>query len=180
MTEEADLEALARRTLDLMQDQISAMAADRQTSEQMQRWLQAVLQLSGPMAAAQMMAGSMSANAMAGWAGLWQQGFAGAAAGPWGEERKGDAGSGGTGGADARSGGRAEASGAPGPASAAAAPGDGGAGMERLEARIAELEARLAQLGDGTLGDGTLGERRQPRAGKPRGKPGAGGRKRST
>jgi hypothetical protein len=171
MTEEADLEALARRTLDLMQDQVSAMASDRQTTEQMQRWLQAVLQVSGPTAAAQMMAGSMSANALAGWAGLWQQGLAGmaGAAGrpPADDGRRGDAGSSGTAGS-----GEGEAAGrsaSPGAAPAAAAPGDGGPGLERLEARVAELEARLAELGGGQQS----GDR------KPRRKPGAGSRKRS-
>ena len=92
MSEEtAELDALARRTLDLMQDQIAAQAADRQSAEQMQRWLQTVLQISEPLAAAQAMAGAMSANAMAGWAGLWQQGYAGAAAAGGTEEN--DAGS---------------------------------------------------------------------------------------
>lgn len=183
----ANLEALARRTLDLMQDQVSAMAADRQTVEQMQRWLQAVMQLSGPMAAAQAMAGTMSANALAGWAGMWQQAWAaagpapGRASGPGSagepEDRRGDgyehAGS-----AERAGGAESDPADAPGnvpggvrgngpgiaPAGAAApaaAPGDGGAGVERLEARIAELEARLAELGSGTDGAGGRARPRQ-------------------
>ncbi|WP_421708050.1 hypothetical protein [Algihabitans sp.] len=132
--DKADLEALARRTLDLMQDQISALAADRQSAEQMQRWLQTVLQISGPMAATQLMVGTMSANALAGWAGLWQQGLAGAAAAE-GTERS-DAG-------------KPRPSDSPpsGAAPLTAASGDGGARLEQLEARLAELEAALARAG---------------------------------
>jgi hypothetical protein len=139
MPEPPDLETLARRYLDLWQDQVSALAADPEFTETLGRLLQVSAAL-GP----------------AGWMSLWTAAAAGLqpqkgqnphAARPF---TTGNA-------APARA---AETA---GPAPAAASPGDGNADLAELRRRLAVLEERLGRV----AAERTDAGRRMDVAGKP-------------
>src|SRR5262245_39735128 len=123
MAESPDLEALARRYLDLWQDQMAAMAADPELSDTLARLWQ-----------------TTAAAGPAGWAALWGAAVPprGPAPGGAGASRAGAPGAGvwGTGTHDA----------AAGAAAAAAAPRERADDVADLARRVAELEVRLGRI----------------------------------
>jgi hypothetical protein len=131
MADRAELEDLARRFLDLWQDQMSALADDPEYGEALSRLLAAM--------------GVPSADAPAAGRG-WPDALAGlmqAAGAPApGERKRGGA-------ADLAETSRGAAAGAE---AAAVASGDGGPDLDLLLGRLAALEARVAQLEAGTGG----------------------------
>jgi len=117
MSEPPDLETLARRYLDLWQDQVSALAADPEFTETLGRMLQVSAAL-GP----------------AGWMSLWSAAAQGLKPQP---QKSHDA-------SPVRP--AANPSPASRPEAAAAAPHDRGDDVAELRRRIAALEARLTDL----------------------------------
>lgn len=116
MSEPPDLETLARRYLDLWQDQVSALAADPEFTETLGRMLQVSAAL-GP----------------AGWMSVWTAAAAGLKPQNAHDERSAKSAT-------------TPANPAPGSAAAAAPSHDGGDDLAELRRRLAALEARLAGL----------------------------------
>jgi len=134
MSEPADLDDLARRYLDLWQDQMSALAADEDFARLMQRIM-----------------GGMGMTAAAGPA-AWPALMAAMRAGARGE-RAGDG--------DERHATGTDGPRAPAGAAAPAPASDGGGpGLDRLARRVAALEKRLAALE--AAGPGARGGARKP------------------
>jgi hypothetical protein len=142
MSDQADLDELARRYLDLWQDQMTALAGDEEFAETLQ-------QLTTAMGAAAT-AGSTA------WAAAWPAMMAGLQP-PGATQRESD----GQGAADETGkGAEGTAAGAPGrqgaavetaagAAAAAGPPGGGGDVLEQLARRLAALEERIAALEGG-------------------------------
>jgi hypothetical protein len=145
MSKPPDLEALARRYVELWQDQIAATAVDPELTDGLTRMMQ------------------LMSSGMAAQAGLWQAlwpdmvarataqaaAAAAAASAPAGDQAAG------------RTASQPEAP-PPGPAPAAGAPPDGGHDVAQLQARLAVLEERLASL-EGGPGAPRRGTRPGPR-----------------
>lgn len=121
MADETDLDELARRYLDLWQDQMSALASDPEAAEAMTRLMTAA-----------------GANGSATWP-AFVPGFGPAGAGRDGEASEKDP----DGAATDQAEGSAASSGA---AAAAASSSHGGADLDRLASRLAELEERVRAL----------------------------------
>jgi hypothetical protein len=148
MSEPADLDALARRYLDLWQDQMTALAGDEEFAKALQQLTTAM--------------GVAATAGPAAWAAAWPGMMAGLQP-PGATERKSDEQSAAEGAGetpatafehpatDAATGGAkipgAEA--APGAAAAAAPPRGGGDVLEQLARRLAALEERIAALEGG-------------------------------
>lgn len=131
--EAPDLDQLARRYLDLWEDQLRRLASDPEVARAMARTVE--LMNAGATAFAGMVEAGMKASADAGAAG---------GPGEFGDERS----SAGAERGDAAAAGAAE-SGA-GTAAAGAAPRGADVGVDDLARRVADLERRLAELEDGS------------------------------
>lgn len=157
MTDEPDLEELARRFFDLWQEQVTALATDREVAEATERWLQAMGAAAAP---AQGMPGGAPAPWLA-WpaammAAMNAAGHAGVpgAAQAWGGDGRTaggfPAGPFAAAGASPNPGdgaGSGAASGAAaGSAASAGAPDDGAGDVDELRQRLAALEERIAAL----------------------------------
>ena len=147
MTKPPDLETLARRYVELWQDQIAAAAADPELTEALVRMMQ-------------LMGGGLAASTA-----LWQNLWAGTTSRQAAPQGGGEFGSGafGPGSMYGHDGSRhyptSWASPAtPGPAPAAGASDVGGVDLAQLDARLAVLEKRLA-----AVETGTRAARRSPR-----------------
>jgi len=138
MSDRADADELARRYLDLWQDQMSALAAD-------QDFARAVQQVMTGMG----LTGGATPAAWAGWMAGMQPAL------------QGDASADARGRKAAQTGRADQPDAAPGASAPGAAPGGGGADLDKLARRLAALEERIAAL------EGGAKPRRRP-AGKPR------------
>ena len=143
MTEPVDLDELARRYLDLWQDQMTALAGDQEFAEALQ-------QLMTTMGATTAAPSGVTPEFQRAWLGMMT-----------GQQTE----------ASADDGNRGRAPGAaPGAApraeTAAAAPDDGGADLDRLAGRLAALEERIAALEAGAKRSrgGAAGKPRKPRS----------------
>ena len=153
MADGAELEDLARRFLDLWQDQMSALAGDPEYTEALSRLL-----------ASMGVAGAEAPAACQGWpdalSGLLQ-----AAGAPGPGDRGGDQGHGQKrgGAADLAKTSRGAAAGAQ---TAADEPGHGGSDLDLVLGRLAALEDRIAQL-ETRAGRARKGPDPKPRKGRP-------------
>jgi 16S rRNA G527 N7-methylase RsmG len=138
MSEQADLDELARRYLDLWQDQMTALAGDREFTEALQQ-LMTTMGMAGEMATAA--------------APQFQRAWWGMMTGQQPSQQTEAS-------ADDGTGGRA-----PGAPAAAAAPDGGGLDLDQLARRLATLEQRIAALEAGVKRGrgGAAGKSRKPR-----------------
>ena len=161
MTDEPDLEELARRFFDLWQEQVTALATDREVAEAAERWLQAMGAAAAPaqgmpggapapwLAWPAAMMAAMSSAGLAGVPGAAQAwGGDGRTAGgfpaaPFGAPAAGPGAGDGAGGGTAASG---ESGAAAGAAASAGASHDGAGDVDELRERLAALEERIAAL----------------------------------
>jgi hypothetical protein len=135
-----DLEDLARRYVDLWQDQMTALAGDPEFAESLQKVMAAL--------------GVAASGAPAAWS-AWPAAFSSLMAAGRPDVERGQQ-------SDAR-----KSAAAPGAAPAAAAPDGGGADLGVLAKRLAALEQRVAAL-EGTIGEGRAGGTRRRAKAKSR------------
>jgi hypothetical protein len=137
MSEQADLDELARRYLDLWQDQMTALAGDREFAEALQ---QLMTMMSAP--------GGAAGDAGPEFWRAWPAMMTGQQPGQQTEAF-----------ADDGTGGRA-----PGAPAAATAPDDGGIDLDHFTRRLAALEGRIAALEAGAKRGrgGAAGKSRKP------------------
>jgi len=142
MSEQADIDQLARRYLDLWQDQMTALAGDQEFAEALQQ-LMTTMGLAGEMATA---AAPQFQHAGGGLMTGRQPGH------QPGQQTEASA--------DDGTGGRA-----PGAPATAAAPDGGGLDLDQLARRLAALEERIAALEAGAKRGrgGATGKSRKPR-----------------
>ncbi len=138
MSEQADLDELARRYLDLWQDQMTALAGDREFAEALQRLMTTMG-----------VAGGVAGGAAPEFWRAWPAMMTGRQPGQQTEASTDD----GTGGR------------APGAPAAAAAPDGGGVDLDQFARRLAALEERIAALEAGVKRGrgGAAGKSRKPR-----------------
>ena len=151
MSERADLDELARRYLDLWQDQMTALSGDREFTEALQQ-LMTTMGVPGGVPGG--IPGAVPGDAASEFWRAWPAMMSGQQPGGPRSEQQTDAS------ADDGTGGRT-----PGAPAAAAAPDGGGLDLDQLARRLAALEQRIAALEAGAKRGrgGAAGKYRKPR-----------------